>query len=409
MRHARLFVAGCFMILSTTADAVQECEIDGVSVNPNNGNTTQGKTGIMRCRDGVGGPLQREQELQQGRFMGVVRFYRDGVLERDYRVNETGNRDGLSREFSPPNAPGGKPVLVAEETARNSRTVGLSRRWYATGTPKRVAFFDDAQHEVAVAEFNADGRLAELRCGDRPVLGPDFDDRTACGFAGDSVVSAYGPKGIVRSRTTFRGGSIVRRESLWESGATRDLREQSTDGGSEKSFAADGVLRHETQWQSFGERLRVRTLERDFHISGQLVRERRWRVVERSGRSEGELASDESWYLNGQPKERIVYVTGAAQSVRTVTRFHDNGARADEGTWAIGRSGSFRDDRTDRPIGAHRSFDPAGNLRGESVYDDSGKLVRERELDAGGTVLRDDEVFEDGSRKSSSPKRGVGT
>ncbi len=409
MRRTRLLAVAGLALLAASAHAVQECDIDGVSVNPANGNTTKDKTGIMRCREGANGPLQREQELRQGRFMGIERFYRDGVLEREQHVNENGNRDGVSRQYAAPAAPGGKPVLVGEETARNGSTVGLARRWYPTGTPKRVAFFDDASREVAVAEFNADGRLADLRCGDRPVLAPDFDDRKACGFAGDAVVAAFDSKGATTSRTTFRGGSVVRRELLRDGGATRELREQGADGGSEKSFAADGTLRRETQWQSFGERRRVQTLEREFHASGQRIRERQWRVVDRGGQNVGELASEASWYLNGQPKECIAYATGATQSLRTVTRFHDNGVKAEEGSWAVGRSGNFRDYRSDRPIGPHRTFDAAGNLRAESIYDERGKLTRERELDAGGTVLRDDEMFEDGSRKSSGPKRGVGT
>ena len=53
--------------------AVQVCELDGQHVNPSNGATTAGKTGLMRCREGEGGPVVREQELQQGKFMGLVR------------------------------------------------------------------------------------------------------------------------------------------------------------------------------------------------------------------------------------------------------------------------------------------------------------------------------------------------
>ena len=48
------------------AFAVQVCELNGQPVNPNNGYTTEGKSGLMRCRDGEGGPVVREQELQHG-------------------------------------------------------------------------------------------------------------------------------------------------------------------------------------------------------------------------------------------------------------------------------------------------------------------------------------------------------
>jgi len=123
---------------SPSARAVQSCELNGQHVNPDNGSTTEGKTGLMRCRDGEGGPVLREQELQQGKFMGLVRYYKDGALEKEFRVNERGNRDGLAREWARAE-PGAKPVLVREETLRDSRTVGLARSWYPSGVLRRVS------------------------------------------------------------------------------------------------------------------------------------------------------------------------------------------------------------------------------------------------------------------------------
>jgi hypothetical protein len=112
--------------------AIQVCELNGQHVNPSNGSTTEGKTGLMRCREGEGGPVVREQELQQGRFMGLVRYYKDGVLEREHRVNEKGNRDGLAREWARAES-GARPVLVREETLRDGRNVGLARTWHPSG------------------------------------------------------------------------------------------------------------------------------------------------------------------------------------------------------------------------------------------------------------------------------------
>ena len=165
-------------VLAATAPpvlAVESCDLDGQPVNPANGYTTQGKSGLMRCRDGEGGPVVREQELKNGVFMGVVRYFKDGSLEREYRVNERGNRDGPAREWArTTNA--GKPVLVREETYRNGSTVGLARSWYSSGQLRRVSFHDDASHELASAEFTPQGQLSDLRCASRAVLGSDADD-----------------------------------------------------------------------------------------------------------------------------------------------------------------------------------------------------------------------------------------
>jgi YD repeat-containing protein len=51
-------------------------------------------------------------------------------------------------------------------------------------------------------------------------------------------------------------------------------------------------------------------------------------------------------------------------------------------------------------LGAWLSVDETGRLRMETVYDEQGRPTRERSRDERGRVLRDDEVFEDGSRRS---------
>ena len=71
--------------------AVQDCELNGTSVNPANGSTTEGKTGIMRCKDRDSGLLVREQELRVGAFVGLVRHFKDGVLSKEFSVNAKGN------------------------------------------------------------------------------------------------------------------------------------------------------------------------------------------------------------------------------------------------------------------------------------------------------------------------------
>lgn len=78
------FVAALGLLAtSLAAHAVQDCEIAGTAVNPANGDTTRGRTGLMRCRDRDSGELQREQELRDGSFVGVVRHYSAGRIARD--------------------------------------------------------------------------------------------------------------------------------------------------------------------------------------------------------------------------------------------------------------------------------------------------------------------------------------
>lgn len=384
------------LALAGPVHAIQTCELAGEHVNPANGHTTAGKAGLMRCKDADTGVLQREQELRDGKFLGAVRFYRNGVLEREHRVNERGNRDGLAREYAA--TPGERNPLLREETLRNGTTVGLARSWHASGTLRRASFHGDDGREQAVAEFNEQGQLGELRCAAQPLLAPAADDAAWCGHrGGPASVSLYNGRGELTGRRVHERGELRSRESFWGNGKPRETPEIGPQGGIERSFAQDGVKRLERQWQwaagSTGEtKRRVTTLEQEFHDSGTLVRERRWTPGERGA----ELRSEKRWYLNGQPSEASEYTNEAGRLLRRDTAFHDNGQRRFEGSYAV--TGRYEQ----QPVGVHRGFDAAGRLRAERHHDERGRVTRERELDEAGQVTRDDAVFEDGSRKAFS-------
>jgi antitoxin component YwqK of YwqJK toxin-antitoxin module len=390
--RARLF-ALVMTALPYAAVSVQSCELNGQSVNPANGSTTAGKTGLMRCRDADGGPVQREQELKNGVFMGVVRYFKDGVLQREYHVNEQGNQDGLSREFA---ASAGKNTLLREETYRNSKIIGIARAWHPNGQLRHVAFHGDDGRSEAAADFTPQGQLKELRCAARPLLAPHADDAAWCGHGSTAAtVPLYADSGTLRGRVTHERGERRKIELLWDNGKLREQQESSTAGGFERSFSAEGVKRREAQWTvgatADGRPRRMTTLEQEFHESGPLVRERRWKASER-----GELQLEQHWYLNGQPRGKVEYLDGDGRAIRRETRFHDNGRPAFEGSWLAGsRSGNAA-------IGVHKRYDAEGRLRSERHHDEKGRVTRERELDESGRITRDDEVFEDGSRKAYS-------
>jgi antitoxin component YwqK of YwqJK toxin-antitoxin module len=387
---------GTLVLLATlplAAPAVQVCDIDGQHVNPSHGGTTAGKTGLMRCREGEGGPVVREQELRNGVFMGIVRYFKGGVLQREHSVNERGNRDGLAREFAATAGPA-NPIL-REETLRNSTTVGLARSWFANGQLRRASFHGDDGREQAVAEFTSQGQLSELRCATAPQLAPAADDAMWCGHAGGTAtVPTYAANGTLRGRLTHERGELRRRETLWENGKLRDQAEIGREGGVERSFSAEGVKRREAQWiaqaDSAGRARRITVLDQEFHESGTLVRERRWQPDERGA----SLRSERRWYLNGQPRETIEMSAAQGQPLQRETQFHDNGKPASEGTWRL----TGRYDR--QAVGVHRHFDDQGRPRLERHHDDKGRVIRERELDEAGRIIRDDELFEDGSRKA---------
>jgi antitoxin component YwqK of YwqJK toxin-antitoxin module len=394
-RVAIVMSSALLLCATASSHAVQVCEMNGQWVNPANGNTTAGKTGLMRCRDGDGGPVVREQEIQNGVFMGIVRYYKVGVLEREYSVNEKGNRDGRSREFAA--KAGATNPLLREETSRNGTTVGIARTWYESGQLKRVSFNTDAGQTEAVAEFSADGKLSELRCAGRAQLAPHADDAAWCGHGNSAPVSVnlYGSGGQIRSTLTHERGALRKSETLWNNGKPQRQIENNAQGGSERAFSEAGVIRKEVQWLNVandGRTNRITVLEREHHENGTLVFERRLKPAERAAQVE----SEQRWYLNGQPREKREFTRAEGKITQRETQYHDNGKPSFEGVYLLeGRFGR-------QALGIHKSYDAEGRLRSERHYDARGRVTRERELDEAGAVKRDDEVFEDGSRKAYS-------
>ena len=386
MKAAQRLALLCVCMLAPAwAWAVQECELNGESVNPNHGGTTAGKTGIMRCKDRDSGQLMREQELQGGKYMGLVRYYKDGKLQREHSVNERSNQHGRAREF----APDGQ--VLRDSTYDNGNLTGLARSFYANGQLRRITFYqlrEGSGDEQAYAEFTEGGQLQALRCGDKALLAAPADDARWCGFSGSaSQVELFNSKGLLKGRSSYLAGKRVRYETLGESGKPDYQDEVSGSTRIERHFNGAGVKRREVQWLVDG-KTSFREREQDFADSGALTRDRRW--------SAGKPVSDLSYYLNGHRRSKTEYGgEGDAVWLQT-TDYFDSGKVAATGRFSA--SNRYRQ----LPLGTHQRFNEAGKLVAESSYDERGRITREKTWDDEGKALRDDAVFEDGSRKAYS-------
>lgn len=198
----------------STAHAVQDCELNGVGVNPANGNTTAGKTGLMRCKDRDSGVVQREQELKSGVFMGLVRFYEQGRLVKEHSVNAKGNMDGRAREF----APSGQ--LVREATYDDGHTVGLVRSFYPTGQLRRASFHEEPGGERASAEFTERGQLAACAAPTSRCWHPPSTTRGPAGMSG---------RRHRRSSSSTARASCVRVWASWPASACGPRSSTTTD------------------------------------------------------------------------------------------------------------------------------------------------------------------------------------
>lgn len=392
---ARLALGATLLALGGSAAwAVEDCTVNGESVNPANGSTTRDKTGIMRCKDRDSGVLVREQELRAGKFEGLVRYFKDGKLNREFSVNEKGNRDGRAREFAPDGT-----TVVLDETARNGSTVGLVRAWYPDGSPRRVAWVGEEQQprERASVQYTRKGQISELACGPRPLLAPWVDDTTLCGFNGKaSTVETFAENGTLRAANTWLNGAATKSVSFHNNGKPASVDEVQGEQRLQQQFSADGVKLKEVLWRLKTEaQPSIKLRERDFADgSGTLVREQVFALVDVNNQQQNRLAKDTRFYLNGQKKSEDGYQLESRTDVHDAKRFHDNGQLAAQGRYVV--EARYRE----RAVGVHQQFSEQGRLVAENTYNDKGNIQRERAWDATGQLLRDDAVFEDGSRKA---------
>ena len=382
VRHrfpARHLLGCCVTALACSGvQAAQDCTLNGISINPSSSRSLKGKTGMVRCTDRDSGVLVLEQEVINGRRIGLVRTFKEGQLLRENSVNARGNLQGRARDF----APDGQ--MLRDTMYDNGAIVGVARRFHPNGKLQRGTAYNPDGTELASVELTPRGQLSALRCGDKPLLAPAIDDARACGFSGGpSQVDFFSDTGTLRARARFMAGKRVGLDTF-DNGKLTQQEETTATSRIERSFAADGVRRRELHWTLIDDTA-VRDRELEFSSKGVLVRERRWKA--------SELASEMVYYLNGQLRRKAEYTdAGVVPRVLMVSEYYDTGVLASDGAFANTTRYALT------PVGTHRQFDTRGKLKHESVYDDKGRSIRERSFNDTGPPL-EDESPEEGARK----------
>ncbi len=368
----------------TSAGAIIRCELNGQPINISNGNELAGQSGLVRCREEDTGHLQREQTLQNGKFIGLERMFdREGRLQRERTVNERGNSQGRVAEFWP------SGQLRREETADNGRTQGAVRRFDATGRVERVAFHGDGR-ELFSVEYNAKGQPTRLLCPRASVLP---EDRKLCGFDGATDTVLHAESGARTAQQRYDQGRLLS-ATEWTADGIVAAQQLVVDGRRvHKSFTTEGgksVLREERVFGPDERTLRdtrgpLLSIKR-YGASGQLIEQRRF--------AEGREVQVERWYLNGAVRERSIW-GGTGGQARWVRELH-----RDDGTLA-------RREQLDKdqwPVGIQQNFHENGRLAVEEQYsapDARGRtrLTARKQWDEAGKLVADDTILEDGSRQ----------
>lgn len=364
--------------------------MNGKSVNPSNGAETAGLTGLLRCREEDTGKLRREQELRNGKYLGLERHYdREGRLQRERHVNERGNSQGRVADFWP------NGQLRREEFAENARTQGPVRSFTEQGKLERLAFHADGRERFSV-EYNAAGQPTRLTCPAASVLP---EDRKLCGFGGavDTLLyTSSGAKaaqmrydnGRLLAATEWDAGGLPAAQMLFENGSRVHRRYSSENG--------KAVLREERIYEADDRTLRERSgalaQARQWGASGQLVEQRRYAA--------GRETLLERWYLNGALRERA-----ALAAARILRERYDDDGRLEQ---------RERLTADERPTGVQQYFHANGRVALEEGYGEPDargrtRLQTRKEWDESGRLLADDVLLEDGSRQRKAGGGGAGS
>ena len=387
--NATLLIAA--LALSTGAEAIIRCEMNGKPVNTNNGAETAGLTGLLRCRQEDTGQLQREQELRDGKYLGIERFFdREGKLTRERSVNERGNSQGQVREFWP------NGQVKLEEVAENGESRGVVRAFAQSGKPQRIGFVLDRQ-TVFSLEYNEQGQINRLQCPTTSVMA---EDRKPCGFEGRTETVLFGNKGEKSGQRTFDKGRLLEAINWQTDGSLAS--QQLFDGGRRvhRNYSAQGnssgkaVLREERVYEADDNVLNA--------TRGKLLSIKLWgageQITEHRRFADGREVALERWYLNGAIKERSATTGTGAEARLQRENFNDAGVLVRREKLIAGRD--YGGDYT----GVQQAFHDNGKLAVEDTWsnpDDRGRtrLIARKQWDETGRLLADDEILEDGSRK----------
>ena len=366
-RLTQAFLGLCIFLGTGAQAALLDCEIAGQHVNPSNGSTTAGKTGLMKCVDRETRKFVREEEYRDGRPIGHRKWIGHSGETHVANYNAQGNRDGEARQYNPAG------TLIAEERYANGDAIGVQTFFHANGQARRRSFNEPRKGSLASIEYNDRGQVMELRCADRSLLP---EDRSLCGFDGNTAeVTFHSAKGDVSGKARYENGTRISMMAYSAPGVVARTEETRGERRVLREHFPEGPLRLETVTVG-----KYRESQREHAKSGQPVRETRW--------NDGRLVEETLWYLNGQPRSKTRYERDASPVLVKSEEFWDNGKL---------RARSVRDERRNY-VGVQQAYNDSGVLESESTYE-NGKLVRRKNY-KDGTLVADEQYFEDGSRKS---------
>ena len=415
-----LFNSGCkiavfligFLTISSAAFAEQrQCVLNGNRIDLDDGASTRGVTGIVRCTN-EHGIVDRESEYRNGVHVGHEMMIDDigGKLIRT--VNAKGNSDGIDRTYN------SKGILTREVAKVDGELDGAQHMYTDAGRLSEVVWYAGRQPVLEI-NYNPDGTISELKCGKQSYM---QEDKEVCGFAGHaSKVDLVDSSGHVKSTVVYLNGNASTTTEFDGQGKVAAHEDNTGAGLQRTEYFPNGQIKISAGYSG-------RVLngnEKEYSDTGKLIRETLWDM--------GDIRKETSYYLNGQMKSRAERVQ--IGNIWEVARqeFWDNGRVSDEGVFLEKTDSLYWEEFTlarwdyDAPVGEHRhyyengnlavseNFSDKGDLTGErkgyfesgqqqfdETYDEAGRIRSRKEWDKTGKLIGNEQYLEDGSRVSRS-------
>ncbi|MGA2350095.1 MAG: toxin-antitoxin system YwqK family antitoxin [Terracidiphilus sp.] len=312
--------------------------------------------------------ISGEWEVQQGKPVGYQSTYFDDGSKVEKIVDEKGKFNGYWKKFDPSGR------LIEEDQYIHGQYDGRSATYYASGKLKQLSWWKIGMRTFAV-DYDEDGRIGSIYCSAKSEA-PEAVG--LCGLDGKAAnVTIYNRYWIIRA-TYLNGEAVSKSRYDTKTGAMTSSESNSADDSATKKYYPNGKL----SWEGSYKNGRLDGVEREYHESGKLTRQTTWQYGE-------ELESTE-YYLNGQKSyDETRKKQDGNKWLTAIKTYYDNGKLESE--FAL-LDGDY--------VGEDRGYNEKGNLVYVGTYNDKGKITHEKFWDNNGKLVSDEELFEDGSRKS---------
>lgn len=373
------FILPLILLIPNLAFAGEEtCLLGKEEISWYNGATTNGKSGVVVCKNKEGTITQRAT-LKDGKKIGPQMMTFGNGERQEWTQDEKGRKQGSYKRFKK------SGVAVESRNQIDGNYVGLQEDFFDSGKPRRV-FWQEAGASSAASEieFLEDGAISGIKCSIEKSY--TNADKAPCGFSGAKTTWLMSGSGKKKSEVTYKNGVNEKKITYGRKGEV--VSESNIVDGleTEKVFFEDGKVKEENSARG-----RAMLSELEYFMNGSKKREAKF-----TGDIKNPKKHEIIYWDNGKIQSEGDYVRGGYRGwspVGTLTRFNAAGTKVHVVKYSETGKEEFE----------ARYFNDTGKLADETTFKE-GRIFRTKIYDENGIFKFEKEFFADGSSKLISGK-----